>query len=259
LLPPSVPVTIRALVGYQFLVNALILGFNLLPAFPLDGGRALRAMLWRRTGSMQRATEVAARVGRGFGYGLVALGALLLLGSYAYNGLWLAFIGLFIIMAAGQQAMGAEIRAVFSGERADELMTQPVVSIPAGLRLDLAVNEYFGRYPYTAFPVVDADGRAVGLITIDRLTAGGRSGISAEVAPSAPRVADIADADPALLVSEDTDVAALLERPAFSRTGRAVVAGADGRPVGLISITDVQRAIRSARLRAGQSQRRAVG
>jgi Zn-dependent protease/CBS domain-containing protein len=251
-LPSSLPATVLAVVEYQFLINALILGFNLMPAFPLDGGRVLRALLWRRMGAMQRATEIAARVGRAFGYLLVGLGLLLVLSAYSYDGLWLAFIGFFIVMAAGQQAAGAEIRAVFAGTRAAELMTHPVVSIPADSAVDLAVQEYFGRYPFTAFPVVDAHGRARGLITIERIrqaALGARSDASRATA-LAERVGDLAEDDPALLVGEGADVAGLLERPAFARTGRAVVVGAGGAPAGMISITDVQRTIRSARLRS---------
>jgi Zn-dependent protease/CBS domain-containing protein len=261
LLSGSAPRAIRALVSYELLINALILGFNLIPAFPLDGGRVLRALLWRRTGSMQRATEIAARVGRAFGYALIGLGALLLLDSYASSGIWLAFVGFFIVMSAGQQAMGAAIQATFSGQRVADVMTRPVVSIPAGLEIGLALSEYFGRYPYTAYPVVDAEGRAIGVITGDRVGAAdaGRPGASrAGVSPTLS-VADAADHDPALLVAEDTDVVSLLERPAFASVGRAVVVDRRGKPVGLVSITDVQRAVSSARLAARQRQQQRAG
>jgi len=248
-MPTSVASWVRALVEYEFLINALILGFNLVPAFPLDGGRALRALLWQRSGSMQRATEVAARVGRVFGYMLVGLGFLMLFGAAAYQGLWLVLIGFFIVMSAGQQSVGAEIRALFSGKGAADLMARPVLTIPAELPLGLAAIEYFGRYPYTALPVVDDGGRAVGLITVSGMQAAKRQAGPGRLASvMAERVLDVAERDPTLLVGADTDVAELLERPSFARVGRAVVVDADGAPIGLVSITDVQRAIRSARL-----------
>jgi Zn-dependent protease/CBS domain-containing protein len=256
LLPGSAPHAIRALVSYEFLINALILGFNLIPAFPLDGGRVLRALLWRRMASMQRATGVAARVGRAFGYGLIGLGALLLLDSSASGGIWLAFVGFFIVMSARQQAVGAQIQAAFSGQRVADVMRRPVVSIPAGLSIGLAASEYFGRYPYTAYPVVDDDGRAVGVITGDRVGVADThrpGGSRTDSSPALP-VADAADHDPTLLVPEDTDVVSLLERPAFASVGRAVVVDEDGRPVGLVSITDVQRLVRNAQLAAGRSR-----
>src|ERR1035437_8774767 len=129
LLPSHTPAVIRALVEYQMLVNVLILVFNLLPAFPLDGGRVLRSLLLRRSGEIGRSTETAASVGRGFGYVMIALGGLELL-SGAPEGLWLALIGFFIVMAAGAQAVGAQVQAALSGVHASELMSSPVVSIP---------------------------------------------------------------------------------------------------------------------------------
>ena len=260
-LPASVPAWVSALVGYELIINALILCFNLMPAFPLDGGRVLRALLWRRSGAMQPATEIAARVGRVFGYILIGLGVLLLFGPAAYDGVWLAFIGFFIVMAAGQQATGAELHAVFSGRRVSDLMTRPVVTIPGELPLSLAARDYFGRYPYTAFPVVDARGRAVGVVTAWGMEATTRRArLSVVASPMAGRVADIAEGDHALLVTEDTDVAELFERPSFARVGRAIVVDTGGAPVGIVSTTDVQRAIRSTRLATSQgASMRSVG
>ncbi len=252
LLPGSTPKWLRALVDYQVLINAFILGFNLMPAFPLDGGRVARALLWRRGGDMRRATETAAGFGRVFGFLLIFLGMLELFDG-APEGLWLGVIGFFIISAAGSQAMGAEIQAVFAGVTAAELMATPVVTIPADLSVEVAGADYFARYRYTAFPVIDAGSRLLGLITIDRV----------EALPAArrplTRVADVVDADPALSIPGDTDVARLLERPAFARVGRAVVVDAQRAPIGLVSITDVQRAMRNARLQEARAPDRAVG
>ena len=251
LLPSSTSAMLRALVDYQVLINALILGFNLMPAFPLDGGRVARAVLWLRSGDMQRATQTAARMGRGFGYLLIGFGALELFAG-SLEGLWLGAIGFFIVIAADQQAMGAEIRAAFSGVKAADLMSTPLVAIPAGLSVNRATTEYFARYRYTAFPVVDARQQLLGIVTIDRVEAlaPARRGLSL--------VDEVADRDPQLVVGEDVDVAELLERPAFTRVGRAVVVDERGIAVGLVSITDVQRAIRSARLKAAQTPSRAA-
>jgi predicted transcriptional regulator len=166
------------------------------------------------------------------------------------EGLWFALIGFFIVSAAGQQAMGAEIRTVFSGVKAADLMSTPVVAIPAGSSVELTSTGYFARYRYTAFPVIDARQQPVGIVTIDRVEAlaPARRGLT--------RIDEIAERDPQLVVGEDVDVAELLERPAFTRVGRAVVVDEHGVAVGLVSITDVQRAIRSARLTAGQTPNR---
>jgi Zn-dependent protease/predicted transcriptional regulator len=241
LLPSSTPAVVRALVEYQVLVNALILVFNMLPAFPLDGGRVLRSLLWRRSGDIGRSTATAASVGRGFGYVMIFLGILEFLGG-APEGLWLALIGFFVMMAAGSQAVGAQVQAALSGVHASELMSTPVVSIPERTSALQAGAEYFVPYRYTSFPVVDERGRAIGLVSVAQIDALTRQQRSAQW------VAEIADRDPGLIVGGGEDVARLLERPAFARVGRAVVVDEPGSPIGLVSITDVQRALRAARL-----------
>ena len=241
LLPSSTPVAMRALVEYQVFVNGLILVFNLLPAFPLDGGRVLRSLLWRRSGDIGKSTDTAASVGRAFGYLMIVLGGLEFLGG-APEGLWLALIGFFIVMAAGAQAVGAQVQAALSGVTADELMSTPAVSIPEHASLAHAAEAYFRPYRYNAFPVTDEQGHAIGLVSIAQVEACLRG------RRSPAEIRAVADCDPTLIVHTEEDVARLLERPAFSRFGRAVVIDADGRPVGLVSITDVQRSLRAYKL-----------
>ncbi len=241
LLPSSTPAAVRALVEYQAFVNVAILVLNMLPAFPLDGGRVLRSLLWRHSGNVGRSTETAASVGRGFGYVMIALGGLELL-SGAPEGLWIALIGFFIVIAAGQQAMGAEVQAALSGVHAADLMSSPVVSIPERTSVAEAGTDYFLPHRYTSFPVVDERGLAIGLVSVTQLEALARHGRTQQ------SVGEIAERDPGLLVAGEQDVSRLLERPAFARVGRAVVVDELGRPVGLVSITDVQRALRAARL-----------
>jgi Zn-dependent protease len=241
LLPVSTPAAVRALVEYQVFVNALIFVFNLLPAFPLDGGRVLRSLLWRRSGERARATATAASVGRTFGYLLVFLGGLELLAG-APQGLWLALIGFFIVLAAGAQAAGAQLQEALGGLAARELMSAPVIGVPASLSAARAASDFFAVYRYTAFPVLDADGQALGVLTLDRVRA-----LTSEQREHVC-VAELAERDPALLIDADENVVGLLERGAFVRVGRAVVLDAVRRPVGLLSITDVERALRAASL-----------
>ena len=241
LLPSSTPATVRALVEYQALINCVLLFFNLMPACPLDGGRVLRSLLWRRSGNIVRSTETAASVGRAFGYLLIFLGGLEFL-SGAPEGLWLALIGFFVVSAAGAEVRGAEVRAVLSGVRVRELMSTPVLSIPADVSVAQAGTDFFLAHRYTSFPVVDERGRALGLVSLTQIEA-----LSPEQRER-QRVGEIAERDRSLLVGEGDDVAGLLELPAFARVGRAVAVDARGRPVGLLSITDVQRALRASSL-----------
>jgi len=248
-LPGSSPAALRALVRYQASINLLILAFNLAPAFPLDGGRVTRALLWRRRGDITTATATAAALGRAFGFVLIALGLLTAL-SGAPSGLWFAVIGVFLVLAASAEGAHQQLVSAVTGIRAGELMSRPAVTIPARLTLALA-EPYFGSYRYTAFPVVDDAGAVLGILTLAAL----------EQTPSRRRAAvgvgEHADRDPALVIDEREDVGRLLEQPAFGRVGRAVVIDRNRHPIGVISVTDIQRAIRVARL--GTPRRHAAG
>lgn len=241
LLPASTPAAVTALVEYEAFVNCLLLVFNMIPAFPLDGGRVLRSLVWRRKGDLAAATDTAAAVGRGFGYLLVVLGALELVAG-APQGLWLAVIGFFVVTAAGAEARGAKIRSVLCGVPVAELMSREVVAVPAEFTVAEAARAFFVSHRYTSFPVVERSGEAVGLVTL----------VALESLPAERRerlqVGEIAERDPSLLVAPDADVATLLELPAFVRVGRAVVVDGARRPVGVLSITDVQRALRVSEL-----------
>jgi Zn-dependent protease/CBS domain-containing protein len=229
---------LRAFVDYQIYVNAAILAFNLLPAFPLDGGRVARSLLWKRLGERERATELAARGGRAFGIGLVVLG-LLSFAAGSVSGLWLALVGGFLIVAAGAEAQHSALERTFAGRSAASLMSAPAVSLRDDLTVEEAIVSGFSRHLYSAFPVVDLSGRCVGILTIGAVRAipaqqrGGRL------------VREAAVRDRALLVTPETPVAALVERPAFVRVGRAVVVDDGERPVGVVSVTDVQRRLRA--------------
>ena len=232
--------TLKAVIDYEFEMNMMLLTFNLVPAFPLDGGRALRALLWRRSGNIVAATERAAGIGRGFGYLMIGLGVLLTFDGWVI-GLWLAVIGMFLVGAAGAERYQEEVVAAFAGTRVGDLMSTPVVSIPSADSLADA-QPYFARYRYTAFAVTDSGGRAIGLLSIDQLE-------HTQLSERAHLpVGDVADRDPKLLIDADADVADLLAEPAFSRTGHMVVVNTSGCPIGIISRTDVQRAIRASRL-----------
>lgn len=242
---------LRAFVDYQLYVNAAILVFNLLPAFPLDGGRVARSLLWRRMGSRERATELAARIGRAFGVGLVVLG-LVSFASAGVGGLWLALVGGFLIIAAGAEAQGAVVERSFAGRTVQSLMTTPPATLRGDLTAEEAVVVGFARHLYSAFPVVDADDRVLGVVVIDDVRA---------VAPlqrGRMTVAELARRDPGLLVAPDTPATALMARPAFVRTGRAVVVDGDGHPLGIVSVTDLQRRLRADALLPDSAPRAAA-
>jgi Zn-dependent protease len=249
-LPSSAPAALSAVIEYQAFINAAILVFNLLPAFPLDGGRVARALIWGRIGDLSRATAIAASIGRGLGWGMVGLGVLATVGG-AVGGIWLALVGLFVITAAKAEEGGLRVRTAFAGREAARFMSFPAVVLPAGASVAEAVEDYFIRYRYSAFPVLDAGGTPglIDLATVERTPVGRRAAVT---------VGEVATYDPDLVVDEHQDVAELLERPAFQRFGRAVVMTAGGR-VGILSITDVNRALRALDLRGPRLGARSAG
>jgi predicted transcriptional regulator len=145
-------------------VNIVLAVFNLLPGFPLDGGRVLRSAVWKATGSLSRATRVASISGQAMGYLLIAGGAFMVFRG-ALGGLWLAAIGWFLAQAARASYQELQVRGWLESVEADEIMAGDLMAIPDDLTLQEAVDRFFMRYDHGAFPV-EAGGRTVGLITL---------------------------------------------------------------------------------------------
>jgi Zn-dependent protease/predicted transcriptional regulator len=153
--------------GFRYLgaVNVLLAVFNMLPGFPLDGGRVLRAIVWRATGSLSRATRVASVAGQVVGYLIVAVGVFYLVQGVLVTAIWLASIGWFLAQAARNSYEELQIRRMLEAVEAEDLMSPELVSVPAGLPLRTAVDDFFMRYDHGAFPVDEA-GQIVGLLTL---------------------------------------------------------------------------------------------
>ncbi|MBH0185805.1 MAG: site-2 protease family protein [Nitrospira sp.] len=157
-------------------VNLQLGLFNLIPGFPLDGGRVLRAGLWAWGKDFYRATTQAAVVGLGFGALLGVLGLAVLVGalmgkldsSMASNGSWVIFIGMFLFAAAFASRRQAAFRQTLATVLVRDVMVRTVTSIPAHCSLDEAVTQYFQPYGHGSFPVVDS-GQLAGLITVGEI------------------------------------------------------------------------------------------
>ncbi len=150
---------------YLGFVNLILAVFNMLPGFPLDGGRVLRAIVWRATGSLSRATRVASVAGQVVGYMIVAGGVFFLTQGIVVSAIWLAAIGWFLAQAARGSYEELHVRRMLESVEAEDLMSPELVSIPAELPLRTAVDDFFMRYDHGAFPV-EEDGRTVGLLTL---------------------------------------------------------------------------------------------
>lgn len=153
--------------GHLGWINLALAVFNLVPGFPLDGGRVLRSLIWQRSGDIVRATRTAARGGQLVGYGLIAIGVLqiLFLGALI-GGLWLVAIGWFLSQAAQASFLQMEMRRVLAEIPARKIMSQRIVEIPGEMSIEQAVDDYFMRYDFNAFPV-RVDGDTVGILSMN--------------------------------------------------------------------------------------------
>jgi Zn-dependent protease/predicted transcriptional regulator len=233
-----------ASVAWLAAINAMLGVFNLLPAFPLDGGRVLRAFLWRRWDDRGRATTAAARVGRIIGFGVIGLGALEFFGTGAVGGLWLALIGWFIITAAVQQQQRSVVEDRLGDLRVADAMAAAVLVVPETATLNEVVEHYVKPTHLSAFPVGDASGRIIGLTTIERMHAvAGERWWMTRVTEASATAAEMVAVCPA---DRLVDVADRLQ----ASPDRTAVVIDNGRLVGTISAADLSRALsRAAALR----------
>lgn len=162
ILPHSVP---GVIIAYLAGINAVLATFNLIPGFPLDGGRILRAILWRRLGSLERATRIAARAGQIVAFAFMGLGVVSLVTRSVTSGLWLILIGWFLDMGAQGSYQQAVLQEALEGMRVADIMSRDLHSIDPNITVDQAVTEHFLRYKHGGFPVVWGD-RFLGLVTL---------------------------------------------------------------------------------------------
>jgi Zn-dependent protease/predicted transcriptional regulator len=231
--------------GYLAWVNLLLAGFNLVPGFPLDGGRLLRSALWKATGSLARATRVASLSGQGVGWLLVAAGVAWLLAGNLAGGIWFAFIGWFLVQAARSSYQELQLQQLLRGVEAEDVMAGDLRRIPPELSLQEAVDDYFMRYDHGAFPV-EEQGRTIGLLTLR-----GVRRVPREQWPTR-RVRELmVPVGGQVVVALDARMDQVMGKLQDGEAGRVLVAQ-DGEVVGIITSSDLTRWLR--RWRAGDSR-----
>ncbi len=234
---------LMAMVGWLASINALVLVFNLLPAFPMDGGRVVRAISWWRSGDRTAATRTAANLGRVFAYLFIGAGLLLVFEGQVFSGVWLALIGMVINGSARAAAAQTRISGRIEGLRVADVMDREPVAIPDRLNVEQALDEYFLRYRWSWFPVVDAAHRFVGLVVRD----------SADQVPETSRATSLiselveTDSDDGTFqVRDDAPLDTLLTHRAMRRFGAVMAVDGEGRLSGVITAEQVGRALRDA-------------
>lgn len=236
----ALPEAVDGVIAWIGYINLLLLVFNLLPALPLDGGRVLRAGLWKARGDFRWATAVAANVGRAIGFLLVAAGVFMLIFRDEYGGVWFAFIGWFVASAASSELRYLSVRDAFGGLRVGDVMTREPLTARADMTLREFANEvlafgYHGAYPVTR------DGAAVGLLLLDRVSDTPRD------AWDTVRVGDLAVPLERTVVLREDSLAVDAASELAEDGGRPALVLAGGRVVGLVSIGDLTMALRSGR------------
>lgn len=154
-----------SITNYLSILNIMVGLFNLIPGFPLDGGRVFRAILWHFSKDLRKATAIASGMGKGFAYFLMGVGFINLFFGGIISGIWFIFIGLFLQEAADVSYRQVMIKKLLSGVKVDQFMSRNIVAVPAGIPLDVLVNDFFLKYKFTSFPVIQED-QLLGLITL---------------------------------------------------------------------------------------------
>ncbi|HEX6667282.1 MAG TPA: site-2 protease family protein [Solirubrobacterales bacterium] len=232
-----------AVVAWIATINLLLLVFNMLPAFPMDGGRIARAIAWWRTGDRNAATRFAAGLGRIFGYFFIGAGIYMAVTDSifgAFGGIWLALIGFVINGSARGAAMQTALTSSVGDVIVADVMDREPVTIPGDISVEQALDEYFLRYRWPWFPVVDAAHRFLGLLQRDRADE------VPEISRASSHVSELVDHDRGLFVRDDTPLDALLSNQNLRRFGALMAVDADGRLSGVITVEQVGRALRDA-------------
>jgi Zn-dependent protease len=221
--------------------NVLLLVFNLVPAFPLDGGRIARAIVWRLTGSKRRGTQIAAHLGQAFGVLLGGFGVWLLVSYRSFTGLWLLAIAFLLYQSARSALVQTSFTERIEGVTVGDVMDAQPVAIRADTAVGEALDDYFRRYGWAWFPVIDEQGRLLGIAHRDRLQTafdGGEGWLT---------VGAVLDTDDARWrIREDLPLTEVLSSDSFGKLGAILAVDREGVLRGILTADQVRRALQAA-------------
>jgi Zn-dependent protease len=226
------PVTVNGVSGYLFWLNIILAVFNLIPAFPLDGGRILRSALWQWKKDVRWSTGIAAKIGAGFGLFLVLLGIVLIVTGNFVGGLWWFLIGLFVRAAAQSSHQQFIARRLFTSKKVKDLMITNPVTVPRSISLEEFIRDYVYKNHYQAYPVVSF-GRLSGCIFVRQMASIPREDWAGYTVGSVA-----VPCDETMTIGQEEDVNKALE--IMNRTGNSRLLVVDGENlVGIISLSDM--------------------
>lgn len=231
---------VPAVLGWLASINILVLIFNLVPAFPLDGGRIARAIAWKKTGNRASATRFAARLGQIFAYVLMGLGLLSLINGNVVGGVWLGVLGFILNSSAKAAVAQSKVASKVEGISVADLMDPGPPVIPASAKLATALDDFFNPYGWPWFAVTDPDGRFLGLLAEETVRNVPPAQLETEV------VADHMAADGGeahMAIKAEAPLEDALDREELPRLGGLMAVDSDGRVVGLLTAQSVQRSM----------------
>jgi Zn-dependent protease len=222
--------------------NVLLLAFNLVPAFPLDGGRIARAIVWRVTGSKRQGTRTAAQLGQGFAVILAGVGVLLMLSYRSFTGLWLIAISFLLYQSARGALLQTTLTERIEGVTVGDVMDPQPVAIHADTAVSTALDDYFLRYGWPWFPVIDEQGRLLGIAQRERLQATFDAG---EGWLTVGAVLEAQEGD-SWRIAEDRPLTDVLASDSFAKLGAVMAVDREGVLRGVLTADQVRRALQSA-------------
>lgn len=233
---PVMPGSIAAVVAYLGMINAVIVAFNMIPAFPLDGGRVLRSILWHIKGNLRWATRISASIGSAFGLLLIGVGLLNLLAGNIAGAIWPALIGMFLRNAAQMSYQQVLVRRALEGEPVSRFMQHQVVTVDPSLSVEDLVESYIYRLHHKMFPVTD-NGRLLGCVTTRDVQS-----VPLDEWPTTTVAHISRDCGQGNTIAPTSDAMDALSQMSHNGAHRLMVVG-DGRLVGLLSLSDLVKFI----------------
>src|SRR3990170_4439274 len=227
---------LSAVIGFLAYINLALLVFNMIPGFPLDGGRVLRAAWWARTGDLNAATKAASQIGKGFALFLILMGFLQVLTGNFIGGMWMVLIGVFLQQAAASGYQQLVIKRVLEGVRVRDVMSRKVVSVNEDMTVSEAVDAYFFRYHFVSFHV-ESMGRVVGILSLNQVRS-----VDKERWADTPVKDVMVGLEPGELLGPNDNALETLAKITTSKTGRLPVVDM-GELVGIVSRGDIIKLI----------------
>jgi Zn-dependent protease/predicted transcriptional regulator len=219
---------------YSSMVNLIIGSFNLIPAFPLDGGRILRAGLTKWKKDFDLATSIASKIGIGISFGIIGLGFVAMVRGSFLSGFWLIIIGWFINSGAQRYLDQNELSIRIKGIKLKEIMNRNFIAVKPSLKLSELIKDYFNVYYKSAFPVINNDNQLIGMITTDNISKKDEGEIEDK------KVVDVMiSVSELILMSQDKEVNDALKELFRKGMSKIFIIDKQSQLIGLVSKSDI--------------------